>query len=145
MNYNFLKRYSLGSVLLALVSSVLPGCSGDGNGPSGPTGTAKGQVLYQGQPVGEGTVSLVNSKLGVGGTAELEPDGTFEISKPLLVGEYAVSIHPPLEAAPNDGVTSPAMIEKDVSNIPPQFRTEQTSELKAVVKEDENEFKFELQ
>jgi hypothetical protein len=37
------------------------------------------------------------------------------------------------------------MIEKEMPNIPPQYRSERTSGLRQTVKEDNNEFKFDLQ
>src|SRR5688572_17298853 len=111
-------RLGLGTLFVALATA---GC-----GESGPpVGRVSGKVTYQGQPVTEGTVSFYSDAAGYAAEAQLGNEGSYRIETEdggLHVGDYVVSIHPPMELGPPDPRTPQVMIEKDVANIPKKYR-----------------------
>ncbi|MBI3465937.1 MAG: carboxypeptidase regulatory-like domain-containing protein [Planctomycetes bacterium] len=125
------------------VTIVLAGCGGSDK----KIGAVSGKVTYRGQPVSEGSVSLVDTTAGEGAEATLNRDGTFKIETPeggLPPGTYAVSISPPIYEDSSDPKTPPVMVQKKVKNIPEKYRSHFTSGLSATVKEGPNEVNLEM-
>jgi hypothetical protein len=117
------------------------GCS---QGP--PIGDVKGKVTFQGQPVPEGSITFLNVSEGGTAGADLKSDGTYEIDGGALLGEYTVVVTPPIEIVDTDPDKSPpAPVEKNMPNIPPKYRMQGTSPLRATVKAGPNEHNFDMQ
>ncbi|MES2791909.1 MAG: hypothetical protein V4719_20005 [Planctomycetota bacterium] len=121
-----------------LITNV--GCGG--KPPGKPSGSATIKIIFDGQPVTEGMVSLQNN-LGEGGGAPLNSEGIATLST-VIKGSYVVTVTPPMAgvAAPAPGTKLAA--PKEYANIPAKFRRSDTSTLKAEVKDAKNEFKFDL-
>lgn len=131
-----------GLFLLCSLISVLTGC-GSG-GPEMVNSHIKGKVTYRGTPVTEGMVSLTNDAGTAGGQAEIKTDGTFQLEKRLPAGLYAVAVLPPMVDAPSYGTSSPGKVTKEVANIPYQYRSSSTSQLKVEVEGDDNDLKIDM-
>jgi hypothetical protein len=134
-------RFGLVSLFIAL---AMTGC-----GPSGaPVGQVAGKVTFNGQPVTEGTVSFYNEKSAYAAEGLLGADGSYQIKTDqggLPVGEYVVSISPPMELGAPDPRTPQTYVEKDVANIPKKYRDRSKPVLKATVTEGKNEHNFNLE
>lgn len=109
-------------------------------------GRIVGKVTFQGQPVPEGRVFFSDSARGINMGAKLKEDGSYEVltaqGAGLSPGDYLVWVTPPPPVpAPVNARPEPA---KSYDNIPPQYRTTQTSRLKLTVKEGENQFDIEM-
>ncbi len=129
-------------MLLGLLVMASAGCGGGGP-PGKPSGSATVTVTFGGQPVTEGLVSLQN-KTGDGGGAPLDSKGMATIAN-VVKGDYVVTVTPPVVgfAAPDPG--KPKLTPKEYPNIPPKFRSTDSSPLKAEIKVGTNELKFDLQ
>lgn len=120
---------------------VLVGCSS--SGPA--TGEVAGKVTFKGAPVTEGTVTFLNPKEGGSGEGQLGPDGAYSITGKLNVGEYIVTVTPPMEMKDTDpGKSPPAPVEKNVKNIPMKYRQQGTTTLKFKVEPGPNTANFDL-
>lgn len=120
-----------------LVSWVI-GCGG---GSREPVGQVTGKVTFGGSPVTEGTISFM-SKTGRSGAGKLNSDGSFTIASEnqgLPPGTYKVVVVPPEVEVPGDGTSLPAMIHKEMPNIPEKYRSEETTDLQVTIKEGANE------
>ena len=134
-------------VLFLLIGSTLAltlaGC-----GPSASVGQISGKVTCDGQPVGEGLVSFHNPDTGAAAQAELESDGTFQVSNTeggLPPGDYRVTIMPPTVQLPDTAETEGGLGFKDVVNIPQKYRSAKTSSLTAAVELGRNDLDFAMQ
>ncbi len=123
-----------------------------GCGTKGPaTSTIDGKITYNSQPVTAGMVVYENISKGWIGAAELDSEGRYRISN-IRVGDYTVSIQPPIPKTPNENDSSIEEIKAklatnrppDPKNIPRPVRNTQTSPLKVSVAGGEQEFSFEL-
>ncbi len=106
-------------------------------------GKVTGRVTFQGAPVTAGLIYLNSSSTGAGGMGTLGDDGQFTIADPIEVGEYRVTVTPPLPPPPNADLPTPPPQPK-VTNIPEKYRTEAQSDLKATIDEGENVLEFDL-
>lgn len=125
------------TVLIAFAGMVVAGCSHDEV-----RGKISGRVTFQGQPVSEGIVLFCNNEKGMHMTADLRPDGTYEVTTAkgagLPTGQYQVCVCPPLV----NGTTGvgPTPKPKLYPNIPLKYRDFQTSGLTLPVKDGVNPF-----
>lgn len=126
--------------VLGMSLSVLLGCGG-APGDDKITGSVEISVTFAGEPVPEGSVQLSIPEQGKATGGDLDVDGNLSLAE-VEVGNYIVFIAPPPEAPPE--ADKPASAQEDYENIPPKYRSESTSPLKAEVKEGENKFSFEL-
>jgi hypothetical protein len=126
---------------LSLVSVAFAGC---GSGQTVVDSQIRGKVTFQGAPVGEGTVSLVNEAGNAGGQAPLKSDGTFELDKRLPPGQYLVAVLPPMVEVPGTATTAPGKVTKEVANIPYHYRSSATSQIKVEVDGGESDLKIEM-
>jgi hypothetical protein len=63
----------------------------------------------------------------------------------VVVGNYLVVITPPIHIVDTDpGRSPPAPVEKPAPNIPPKYRMQGSTPLKAPVKPGQNEFNFDM-
>ncbi len=128
------------SVFILLTSLGL-GCSDEG--PK--LAVVKGKVTYKGEPLKSGTVMFIPVAGGPAATADIQGDGTYQLSTNgrtgALLGDHAVEItvshKPTLGALPED--EPPPMV-----NLPARYSNRKTSGLKREVKGGPNEFNFDL-
>jgi hypothetical protein len=127
--------------LIALAGLVLSGC-----GPRVERGRIFGKITYQGQPLTEGLILFSDAAHGVNMTADLKPDGTYEITtaegKGLPLGTYKVCVCPPL-VNPTMGPGAPPK-PKEYPNIPKKYRRYETSGLTLTVQQGKNPFDVEM-
>lgn len=113
-----------------------------------PAGQVSGTVSYQGTPLEDGIVSIVNYETGFRLDSEIQPDGTYLATTHkggLPPGEYQVVIFPPEIADPNPPPNSePGMIQKKMDNIPSKYRSPRTTPLSFTVGEGENTFDIDM-
>jgi hypothetical protein len=131
------------AVLWIVTSFLLTGCD---SGPA--TGEVRGKVTFKGQPVKEGTVTLI-PKAKEGGSsyeATIGADGSFSVPTPVVVGEYLVEVKPPIIYVDTDPGKSPkAPMEKPAKDVPNKYRQQGTTPLTADVKAGKNgEFVFDM-
>ena len=104
-------------------------------------GKVSGKVTFQGQPVSEGLVLLVNAEQGIHLTAKLGEDGSFDVKSVsgagLPPGTYQIAITPPRVEFPIDPTEAPPIIQEH-PNIPGKYHNAARSGLTLVVKEGEN-------
>ena len=123
----------------ALCTATICGCS-----PGPKTGDVKGKVTFKGQPVTEGMVNFINPTQGGTADAPINGDGTYN-AKAVVVGDYLVTINPPVERKDTDpGKTPPTPVEKNMPNIPLKFRQQGSTTFKASVKAGENTYDFNM-
>lgn len=103
--------------------------------PGPPTGTVRGKLTIGGAAPPEPVfVSFANSTIGQGGGAVTEADGTYELPEPLRVAEYVVS----LERVPDPAVAEPTNEQRQLTIVPKEYWSPQSSPLKKPVAEGEN-------
>lgn len=111
-------------------------------------GRVYGKVTFQGKPVTEGVVLFDNWEKGVHMTAELDGQGAYEVEMAkgfgLPLGQYEVSVNPPLADTPPVGpiLTPPKF--REFPNIPKKYRDPKTSGLVLTVKEGDNPFDIDM-
>lgn len=94
-------------LLTVALSLLLAGCGSGGGLPSGETGTVRGKVTYNGQPVPEGCgVLFQRAEDGITGIGTTNANGEYVLSMrnglKIVVGTYRVSVSPPNPAATLD-------------------------------------------
>ena len=122
--------------LVCSLGLITLGCSGGGE----PMGHVSGKVTFGGVPVTEGSISFLSK--GRSGAGTLAVDGSFKIigeNGGIPPGDYKIVIVPPTVELPSDGTSSPVMAPKEMPNIPEKYRLEETTDLKATVKEGAND------
>jgi len=124
-------------VLLLLSLSYLSGEPGE------KLGRVSGSVTFDGKPVTEGLVIFQNPAKGIYMTDEVDAEGRYEIimaqGAGLPLGEYQVSVSPPLPKTPELGdIPGRPSAADQFPNIPQRYRDPQTSGLALVVEEGSN-------
>jgi hypothetical protein len=133
-------RVTFPVVAACLIVSISGGCS---QGPA--SGKVRGKVTFKGQPVKEGTVTLLNPKEGGAYEAQIGAEGAYAVPNPVAVGEYLVEVKPLVTIVDTDpGKSPPAPVEKPAPDIPKKYRQQGTTTLKASVKQGDNEINFEM-
>ena len=135
---------------ILLVFLMIAGCGA----AKKPQGRVHGKITYNGAPVPAGSnVSFVPIETGVGGSAEVTADGSYQLrtatGDTIPVGIYQVAISAP--AAKNFGSTPAeqmkASLEPDAApapSLPQKYVSPATTPENREVKEGENEFNIEL-
>jgi hypothetical protein len=134
------RRVLLLSAGLWMTLVVLTGCAAK----KPPVGEVSGKVTFEGKPVSHGIVTFMNTKIGAGDEATLNPDGTYAVKTPMPVGEYQVFILPPVVYQKVDVRGPEVGVLMSTKEIPEKYRTIGTSDLKATVKEGKNECNFDM-
>lgn len=93
-----------------------------------PSGSISGKVIYNGQPLTVGVVTLVNETTGVGASVELDSSGDYYIQS-IRTGQYNAAVH---NSPPPPGARAVML------NIPEKYQDIQTSGLSVTVEEGEN-------
>jgi len=127
---------------LTALAGVLAGC---GSTPHSeiPTASVAITVTHGGEAVTDGQVDLNNDQTGLGAGGELDGEGKVVLSA-VPLGEYTVTVLPP-DADPLPPESGrPAKGSKPASRIPAKVRNPRTSPLKVQVKDEENDFRFDL-
>lgn len=139
-------NYSQALACLAMVFGwvVIVGCQP----PADPTGQVSGTVSFNGTPLEDGIISIVNYDTGVRIDSEIQPDGTYLATTHkggLPPGEYKVVIFPPEVVDPNPPPNSePGMVQKKMDNIPKQYRSPRSTPLTLKVSEGDNAFDVDM-
>lgn len=130
-------------MVLAVLAMVAPGCQEQEQ-----LGRVYGRVTFQGEPITEGILVFSNAQQGIHMTADLAPDGTYELQNAggfgLPLGTYQVAVNPPIPEPPVMGAPSPPPKPKSFTDIPPKFRELDTSGLSITVVEGENRFDIDM-
>lgn len=156
------------ALLLGPALLVVVGCSDDGVGKRYPV---SGTVKYKGQPVAKARINFVNKGAGAQGAYGTVENGVFSSLTTVqegdgaLPGEYVVTvdtreIDEAKVKAQADELATKNKMQGKLSQIPPElqaralkdakavipgkYQLPETTDLKAVVKEDKNKFDFEL-
>jgi hypothetical protein len=102
-------------------------------------------VTFKGSPVAEGLVTFLNPNEGGAAEATIKAGGEYEVASGVVPGEYLVVVTPLVEIVDTDpGKSPPAPVEKKAPDIPPKYRMQGTTPLKASVQPGPNVFDFEL-
>lgn len=112
-------------------------------------GLVTGRVTFEGKPVTKGIVVFVHKdRKGIGMTAELRPDGSFEVEMAngygLPLGKYAVAISPPYQDHPIGAITEAPSTADQHANIPQRYREPETSPVILEVKSGANQLDVEM-
>ncbi len=130
-----------GNAFAAVVMFFVIGCLVIGCGRrSKPTGTVSGTVTLDGKPYVDASVIFFSPATGQGGSANINPDGTFQLPKPIEVGEYIVYLAPRLE---EDPAAEPKPVSID-STVPEKYWSEATSDIRCEIKAGANQVPVEL-
>lgn len=133
-----MKRVRLRTVLvISVLGVVFAGC-----GKSEPVGTVRGKVTLNDQPYTGASIMFLSLDTGQGGTAEIQPDGTFRIQTPLPVGSYTAFLEPKSIAPESLDPTAPgfeAKLSETDPSVPEKYWNEATSDITIQVTEGENE------
>src|SRR5205814_1188693 len=130
------------------ICAFLAGCGG-GAGRPPETIPVKGMVKYQGKPVPKLSVAFIPEKgMLASGTTDAEGKFTLMTNKPgdgAMVGTYKVAISFVSDEIPEMQGLSDAAPKPSTSPIPKKYADPKTSGLtRAVVKNDQNDFTFDL-
>lgn len=110
-------------------------------GGSEPAGTVSGKVTLNDEPVTAGQVGFISTETGEGATAEIQPDGSFQLGTPLPPGTYTVTVVPPPPPPPTEATMNDP---PPVSSLPQKYRSSETSDLKFEIAEGSNSFDVKL-
>lgn len=124
-------------MVLLTVAMILPGCTGR---KTKPKGSVEGKVIFNGQPYTEASVVFLNQETGQGGSANIQPDGSFRLPDKVEIGTYIVYLAPKLEEDPA-AEPKPVSIDK---TVPEKYWSESTSDIRVEVKTGTNQFTIEL-
>lgn len=116
--------------------SLLAGCGG-AQAQSKPMGTVTGSVTLKGKPLNNCRVNFISEQMGAGG--DLQPDSSFTLDGPIPAGHYSIFITMPEIFTP-----AQAQSKSGLSSVPKQYLTQSTTNLKADIKEGENNLSFDL-
>ncbi|MGQ9576707.1 MAG: hypothetical protein ACUVUC_15475 [Thermoguttaceae bacterium] len=123
-------------IWLGVLALGLPGC-----GTSLERGTLSGSVRFQGKPVTEGVLIVVDEDDAVHMTSPIRSDGTFEVhtaeGKGIWVGRYRIGVAPP-RAEPEKGVSKGLPKPPKAFSVPPKFWRPETSGIECEVQEGQN-------
>jgi hypothetical protein len=140
MQFRLALRFTAPRCVALVLAAFILACS---TGP--PMGKVRGKVTFKGQPVKEGTVTLLNPTEGGAYEASINSDGTYAIPGDVATGEYVVEIKPLMEMRDTDpGKSPPAPVEKNAPDIPKKYRMQGSTPLKATVKAGDNDIPFEM-
>ena len=122
-------------------------CGFVGAGCSGESGPAQrevtGKVTFQGSPIEEGVITFEDAQAGYAESSELGPGGTYQLKAP--DGSYTVYVEPPVVVVEDTADSPGGEEEKQVENIPFQYRNSVESPLKAEVGGEGSVHNFDLQ
>jgi hypothetical protein len=118
-----------------LLALVIAGCK-----KSAPTGNVQGKVLLNDAPYADAAVVFLSPTTGQGGTADIQPGGTFRLEQPLPVGKYTVFLAPKSGGAAEE---EPKPVSIDQA-VPDKYWNEASSDISVDVNEGENDFTIPL-
>jgi len=128
---------------LILGCLLVAGCS-----KNTPTGRVKGKVLLDGKPYSGAAVVFLNAETGQGGTANIQPDGSFTLAEPIPVGTYIVYLAPEIadadvQGSAQEGIEGPVAMTADES-VPAKYWNEADSDIRIDIKAGDNDVTVEL-
>ncbi|REJ89052.1 MAG: carboxypeptidase regulatory-like domain-containing protein [Planctomycetota bacterium] len=126
---------------LAIGTVLLLGCGE----PAAPVATVSGKVTFDGAPVTNAKVQFDPTSTGMSAVAEVGSDGSYTVTEPIPVGEYAVSVMPsfetPVAGEEGDQDFVPPEARED---IPPKYQNPGESGLTVTLNEGENSYNVEM-
>ncbi|MCA9115024.1 MAG: hypothetical protein KDA79_08055 [Planctomycetaceae bacterium] len=132
-----LRGISVGLCAALFLSALISGCGGADQQPES---QVAGTVTFDGSPVKAGLINFEASAAGHAAQAKIE-DGSFKVEAPIPPGSYKVSVTPPASGPPVPGESSPL---PEAADIPEKYRTLESSDLKAEIREGDNNLEFKL-
>lgn len=116
----------------------------------GETGTVRGTVLYQGEPIPDGsTVVMVHREQGILAIGVTNRSGEFTLrmrNRPdILVGEYDVHVKPPGELDEEIGTPTMDNVPDAWKEVPEKYWNLSTSDTLYTVKSGSNTFEWVLE
>ncbi len=124
-------------VLLCFVTVMLCGCGGPA------TGAVAGTVTFDGKPFSDAAVIFLDMTTGQGGNTNLKDDGSFQLPKPLPVGDYKVYLAPKLNDD-NSSAEPEAVSMSGGGGVPSRYWSESSTDITKQVVAGENSFKIEI-
>ena len=139
-----MRRETTLTAAFLLLALGLSGCGSSAEKPY----PVSGRVTFQGKPVWAGVIRFSNPQAAVDMTADLRPDGTYEVvrvsGKGLPAGTYQVAVLPPRRDRPM-GLIEKSTKHPPVPDIPAKYHQPSTSGLSLTVKPSVNVFDVDLQ
>tara|TARA_R110002095_G_scaffold199534_1_gene179377 strand:+ start:52675 stop:53049 length:375 start_codon:yes stop_codon:yes gene_type:complete len=120
------------------LTCLLSGC-GETQAESKPMGTVTGSVSLKGNPLTDCRVNFISEQVGAGAGGDLQSDGSFTLDGPVPAGNYSVFI-----SLPENFTPAQAQAKSGLSNVPKKYLSQSTTDLKADLKEGENNVSFDL-
>jgi hypothetical protein len=134
-------RLCTAATITSLLVLSLSGCGSSGGSAEIPAAEQiTAYVVYGDQPVGEGSVNLVMDGTGNGAFGDLDAEGHVTLTN-VPLGSYTVIVMPPAEKDPDPENPVPV---KTYNNIPPKFRSQTSSPLKADITAETKTLEFNL-
>ena len=132
------------NVIRLSVAAAVVALAGCGGGLK--TGSVRGKVTLDGEPITSGTVGFVAAD-GRVETAMIQPDGTYEIKK-APAGDVVVTVqtYPPSPTMhrPDEAASKTKVARPTYQPIPPHYGDSKQSPLKYAVKAGEQEYEVAL-
>lgn len=127
--------------LCAVCLLVAAICFGCGQKSVRPMCSVEGTVTYQGRPVADGFVVFTNLEAGVTQSGRLDAEGRYRIPE-IPVGEYKVHLGDPPPPGPEE---AEALGRPRRLDLPPKFKSPETSGLTAKLSPGRNVCDFTLE
>ncbi|MCR9118882.1 MAG: carboxypeptidase regulatory-like domain-containing protein [bacterium] len=124
------------ALLLLVVFAV--GCGGP------PKGEVEGVVTFKGKPVSTASIIFLDLTSGQAGNANLQDDGSFKLSKPLLVGEYKVYFAPKTVEDADPFAEPEGVSMSGDGSIPAEYWNEASTTISRAVEQGENKYEIEV-
>ncbi len=118
-------------IAAGLMAMLAAGCE-----KSVPTGKVKGKVLLDDAPYADAAVVFLSPTTGQAASADIGPDGTFQMKEPMQVGTYTVYLAPKSESA-GAGAEEPTAVSVDQA-VPDKYWNEASSDISIEIEEGEN-------
>ncbi|QDV53967.1 hypothetical protein [Gimesia fumaroli] len=117
---------------------LLAGCGG-AQAETKSMGTISGSVTLKGKPLTDCRINFISEQIGSGAGGDLQSGGSFTLDGPIPAGKYSVFITMPEVFTPTQ-----AQSKSGLSSVPKKYHSQSTTDLKADVKEGENNLQFDL-
>ncbi len=118
------------------VAAMLLAVTGCKKADETPTGTVQGKVMLGSAPLTSGQVEFFSSAAGIGASAPVKDDGSYQIPTPLPIGEYSISV--------SGVLPEPGLPEPPPTKVPKKYWSAKTSGISQIVSEGPNTLDFKL-
>lgn len=135
---HYVQQQWLRLVTVVCLSCLLTGCGG-AQAETKPLGTVTGSVALKGKPLTDCRVNFISEQGGTSAGGDLQTDGSFSLDGPIPAGNYSIFITMPEIFTP-----AQAQSKTGLSSVPSKYHSQSGTDLKADVKEGENDLHFDL-